>query len=331
MISSSCRRKKERVIKIGTDCSGIEAPIQALRELGIKHLHMFSSDIDPYCRKSILANYHPLKLYKDMTKRKVSELADIDLYVCGFPCQSFSMAGKRKGMKEKRGQLFWHCLEVIEETLPSVFILENVKGLLSIDQGKTFEEIIDSLEEISDGLYEVDWKVLNTKDYGIPQNRERLFIVGTRKDKNISFKGWPSPTRMKPLDSFIDWDDKLPNKSGLTSRVKKMQKKIPKNSKFIDLSFKHATYPNSDKICPALIRSGSLWCVPLKRYANVNEMLSLQGFPKVESNTSNTSNTSNKNKKHSFKQVVSNTQLKKQIGNSMSVCVLKELFKKIYR
>lgn len=118
---------------------------------------------------------------------------------------------------------------------------------------------------------------------------------------------------MKSLSSFVDWNDNVPNKTGLTDRVKKMKKYIPKNSKFIDISFKHATYPNSDKYTPSLIRSGSLWCVPLKRYANINEMLSLQGFPT------------------NFKKAVSNTQLKRQIGNSMSVCVLKELFKKIYR
>lgn len=302
------------MIRVGTDCSGIEAPIQALKQLKlegfpIKFKHIFSSDIDPYCIKSIKANYNPKIIYNDMTKRNIKKMPDIDLYICGFPCQSFSMAGKRKGMKEKRGQIFWNCLEVIEEKLPSVFILENVKGLLSIDKGKTFEHIIQSLKDLN--YYDIYWKVLNTKDYGIPQNRERLFIIGISKSSYINFK-WPSKKRMKSLDSFVDWNDVTPNKTGLTDRVKQMKKHIPKNSKFIDLSFKHATYPNSDKYTPSLIRSGSLWCVPLKRYANIKEMLALQGFSSK------------------FKQDVSNTQLKRQIGNSMSVCVLKELFKEIY-
>jgi len=320
------------IIRVGTDCSGIEAPIQALKQLKlegfpIKFKHIFSSDIDPYCIKSIKANYNPKIIYNDMTKRNIKKMPDIDLYICGFPCQSFSMAGKRKGMKEKRGQIFWHCLEVIEEKLPTVFILENVKGLLSIDKGKTFEHIIQSLKDLN--YYDIYWKVLNTKDYGIPQNRERLFIIGIAQDElsslqdssllsnedpteRISNFKWPSKKRMKSLDSFVDWNDVTPNKTGLTDRVKQMKKHIPKNSKFIDLSFKHATYPNSDKYTPSLIRSGSLWCVPLKRYANIKEMLELQGFPS------------------NFKQDVSNTQLKRQIGNSMSVCVLKELFKEIY-
>ena len=294
-------------IRIGTDCSGIEAPIQALKKLGIPFKHIFSSDIDPYCRQSILANYEPEILDKDMTTRDVTKLPPIDLYVCGFPCQPFSNAGKRKGMKEKRGQIFWHCLDVINEKLPSVFILENVKGIQTIDDGKTFNMIISELEEI--GKYDVYWNLLNTKDYGIPQNRERIFIVGIKKKNDFE---WPPKKKMKNLDSFVDWDDITPNKTGLTNRVQYMSKYIPKDSKFIDLAFKHATYPNSDKFCPSLVRSGSLWCVPLKRYANIKEMLSLQGFPK------------------NFKQVVSNTQMKKQIGNSMSVCVLKEIFKQIY-
>lgn len=302
------------MIRIGTDCSGIEAPIQALKSLSkkIKFKHVFSSDIDPYCRESILANYNPEIVYEDMTKRNVKDIPSIDLYVCGFPCQSFSIAGERKGTKEKRGQIFWQCLKVIKEKLPSVFILENVKGILSIDEGKTFKKIIKSLNKIEDGLYDVKWKVLNTKDYGIPQNRERIFIVGTRLDKDFDFE-WPEKKKMKKLEKFVDWNDTTPNPNGLTERVKKMKKNIPKDSKFIDLAFKHATYPNSNLYTPSLVRSGSLWCVPLKRYANVSEMLSLQGFPK------------------SFKQVVSNSQLKKQIGNSMSVCVLKEIFKKLYK
>ena len=299
-------------IRVATDCSGIEAPIQALKQLKIKHKHIFSSDIDPYCRQSISANYSPDILYDDMTSRDLSD-TPIDLYVCGFPCQSFSMAGRRKGMTEKRGQIFWYCLDVIEQKRPAVFVLENVKGLISIDEGKTFEKIIKSLENVGDNgnkLYNVQWKVLNTKDYGIPQNRERVFIVGTRKDKRYHFS-WPSPKKMKPLDSFVDWDDDVP-KETVSSRVTYMEKRVPKDSIFIDLAFKQATYPNSDRYTPSVIRNGSLWCVPLQRYANMSELLALQGFPR------------------SFKQVVSNSQLKKQIGNSMSVCVLKEIFKQLY-
>ena len=123
-------------LRIGTDCSGIEAPIQALRQLGIPHRHVWSSDIDKFCIQSIKSNYDPERLYGDpngpypdgdITKRDHSTLPDIDLYVCGFPCQPFSIAGDRKGFEDKRGNVFWSCLDVIKVKQPKYFILENVK------------------------------------------------------------------------------------------------------------------------------------------------------------------------------------------------------------
>jgi DNA (cytosine-5)-methyltransferase 1 len=297
------------VLRVGTDCSGIEAPIQALKALKIPFKHVFSCEIDKYCIESIKANYEPEIIYKDITKRNVSNIPDIDLYVCGFPCQTFSMAGNRKGTKDKRGKIFNYCLEVIEKKLPSYFILENVKGLLSIDKGKTFENIIESLEEIS--YYDIYWKVLNTKDYGIPQNRERVFIIGIAKELNIKFE-FPKNKLCKELSSYVDEKDN-PEIKSIPERVLYMKNNIPKDSIFIDLAFKNFAYPNSNKYSPCIARNGSLWCVPMNRYANVKELLALQGFPK------------------NFKQVVSKSQLKKQIGNSMSVCVLKEILKQILK
>ena len=293
-------------IRIGTDCSGIEAPIQALQKLGIPFKHVFSSDIDKYCRESILANYEPEILYEDLTKRDNSKVPDIDLYICGFPCQSFSIAGKRKGMKEKRGQIFWHCVDLIETKRPAVFILENVKGLLTINDGKTFNKIIKTLEEING--YTIQYALLNTKDFGIPQHRERIYIIGTK----FQFDFQLPQQKMKSLASFVDKTDTLSKsippyviKTGLLSR-------IPPDSIFIDINFALSSFPNSNLYSPSITTAG-LWCVPMQRNANIKELLALQNFPK------------------SFKQVVSNTQMKKQIGNSMSVCVLLAIFKMLYK
>ena len=115
------------ILRVGTDCSGIEAPIQALKNLDINFKHIFSSETDKYCIESIKANYNPEIIYNDMTNRELKNLPDIDLYVCGFPCQAFSSAGKRKGFKDKRGNIFFECLDVIEYIQPKIFILENVK------------------------------------------------------------------------------------------------------------------------------------------------------------------------------------------------------------
>ena len=103
----------------------------------------------------------------DITKRDIKDVPDIDLYICGFPCQSFSMAGNRDGFDGKTGNVFFGCLEVIKEKHPKIFILENVKGLLSHDKKKTFKTVLDELEKIEE--YSIVWKLLNTKDYGIPQ------------------------------------------------------------------------------------------------------------------------------------------------------------------
>lgn len=292
------------MLRVGTDCSGIEAPIMALKQLKIPFRHEFSSEIDKHCIESIKANYKPKKIFRDMKKRKVKDVPDIDLYICGFPCQPFSMAGERKGTEDTRGTIFYECLKVIRNKKPNYFILENVKGLITIDEGNTFKEILQSLKELK--IYNVEWKILNTKDYGIPQNRERVFIIGIKKSLKKKFK-WPDKKRMESLKKYVDWKDT--RKNVLTDNYKKRLSYVNPNSYFIDLGFQTDFYPNGDKYCPCLITSPNLFNFKLMRKANINEYLTLQGFP------------------HSFKQAVSDNQIKKQIGNSISVNVLKELFK----
>lgn len=317
-------------IRVGTDCSGIEAPIQALRNLQRKYpnevgfTHEFSSEIDKYTIESLRANYSPKYLYGDMTIRDHSSLPDIDLYVCGFPCQPFSSAGERKGFEDPRGNIFFHCIYTIMIKQPKYFVLENVKGLTYIEGGKVFKRVLNILDKYLSKDYSITYKVLNTKDYGIPQNRERLFIIGTKGSQTFE---WPSPqpTRivkldpskindrkklMKRLDSFIDHESKEP---GYVSKdVKSLLKRIPKESKFINLGFRQNAYVNADIYAPCLTTSG-LWCVPYRRDATIREYLKLQGFP------------------INFIQCVSDAQLKKQIGNSMSVCVLQAIFEQLVK
>ena len=107
------------MLRVGTDCSGIEAPIMALKQLKIPFRHEFSSEIDKHCIESIKANYKPKKIFGDMKKRKLKDIPDIDLYVCGFPCQPFSMAGERKGTDDSRGTIFYECLKVIRNKKPN--------------------------------------------------------------------------------------------------------------------------------------------------------------------------------------------------------------------
>jgi DNA (cytosine-5)-methyltransferase 1 len=297
------------MLRVGTDCSGIEAPIQALQNLRIPFRHVFSCEKDEHCMESLVANYTPEHLFSDMTDRDTKKLPDIDIYICGFPCQPFSNAGYRQGMQDEkgRGNLFWYCLDVIATKMPYYFILENVKGLVTIDNGNTFDTIIKELSSVG---YTVYWNVLNTKDYGIPQQRERLYMVGIRSDIKQTFT-WPEPKPMKSLESFID--DKNNEREPIPEFVKRsgLLKHIPKDSLFIDIGFTQSNFVNSGVVCPCITTQGNLWCVPMKRHASNEECLSLQGFPR------------------SFKQVVSDRQFKKQIGNSMSVNVLEEIFKNL--
>ncbi|MFA5652456.1 MAG: DNA (cytosine-5-)-methyltransferase, partial [Candidatus Paceibacterota bacterium] len=118
---------------------------------------------------SLLFNIKP-KNYGNITTINASELPDFDLLVGGFPCQAFSIAGKRGGFNDTRGTLFFDIARILKEKRPRNFILENVKGLLSHDSGRTFKTIIITLAELG---YCVEWEVLNAKNFGVPQNRER--------------------------------------------------------------------------------------------------------------------------------------------------------------
>ena len=131
--------------------------------------------INKYADQIYQSKFPDHKNYGDITTINASELPDFDLLVGGFPCQSFSIAGKRKGFEDTRGTLFFDLARILQAKQPKLFIFENVKGLLSHDNGQTFKTIITTLVELG---YDCQWQVLNSKNYGVPQNRERVFIVG---------------------------------------------------------------------------------------------------------------------------------------------------------
>lgn len=133
------------------------------------------SEIDRYATQIYQAHYPTHYNHGDITKIQEKKLPDFDLLVGGFPCQSFSIAGKRGGFSDTRGTLFFDICRLLKEKQPRLLLLENVKGLLSHDAGKTFATIVVALDELG---YDIQWQVLNSKDFGVPQNRERIFIVG---------------------------------------------------------------------------------------------------------------------------------------------------------
>jgi len=133
------------------------------------------SEIDKYATKIYQSHFPEHKNYGDITKINASELPDFHLLVGGFPCQAFSIAGKRAGFADTRGTLFFEIARILKEKRPRLLLLENVKGLLSHDSGRTFKVILSTLTELG---YDIQWQVLNSKNHGVPQNRERVFIVG---------------------------------------------------------------------------------------------------------------------------------------------------------
>ena len=133
------------------------------------------SEIDKYAVSIYEKHYPNHTNYGDATKINTRDLPNFSFLVGGFPCQAFSLAGKRKGFEDTRGTLFFEIARVLQEKRPRYFLLENVRGLLSHDKGKTFQVILGVLADLG---YDVQWIVLNSKNYGVPQNRERIFIKG---------------------------------------------------------------------------------------------------------------------------------------------------------
>lgn len=353
-------------MKLGTDFSGIGSPESALKRLGLDVDEVFACEIDKYARKSFSELHNPITMYEDITTRNHSEVPQLDLYVAGFPCQSFSLAGKRGGFNDTRGTLFFNVAEFIKENQPKCFLLENVKGLLSHDNGRTYQTITDvltngggtlngqiGLDSIDNGLgYHVYAKVLNSKDYGIPQNRERIFLVGFKEFREFRFpKKMELKLKLKDLleqevDEKYYLSDKAVNRidaSKFKQPIKTEESlhagcitagyyKIPSDGNYIEV-IAHSLYPRSSKTGKGgsghLHKTGGTsYCVDTgcsqgvevnKRIRRLTplECWRLQGYTDEQFNKA--------------QKVNSDTQLYKQAGNSITVNVMVELFKKIYK
>jgi len=157
---------------------------------------VFSSEIDNYAKKTYDTNFGEVP-FGDITKIDENDVPEHDVLCAGFPCQAFSIAGKRKGFKdETRGTLFFDIARIIEAKKPKAFFLENVKGLRNHDKGQTLKTILKVLRK--DLNYFVpEPQIMNAKDFGVPQNRERIFIVGYRKDLGIDEFEYPKPLKKK--------------------------------------------------------------------------------------------------------------------------------------
>lgn len=196
----------ERTVRLGTVFSGIGAIEHAFQRLKLKHKIVFAGDIDNNCKKSYFANYNisEKNWFSDIREFDATQYkGKIDFLVGGAPCQAFSMVGKRLGFEDARGTLFYEFARIVKETQPKLFLFENVKGLINHDGGRTWQVIYDIFEELG---YDVHFRILNSRDYGIPQNRERLFCLGFKEKTNFNF---PAPIKLEYrmydfLEDYVD-------------------------------------------------------------------------------------------------------------------------------
>jgi DNA (cytosine-5)-methyltransferase 1 len=230
------------MIKVGSDFSGVGAFDFALGR--IKPFEtVFACDWDKYARLSYIANHGEPPYYpSDVYDREIPS-ESLDIYMTSPPCQSFSLAGKREGKNSDKGILFFNSHEFIQKNKPRFFIFENVKGLLSDDEGKTFQEWVNMLGGKSvNGLpilfpyensvpYHLYWQVLNSKKHGVPQNRERVFLVGIRDDEDNQFQFPKEEHLTKRLKDVLE--EEVDEKYFLSEKIQKQFIRTSENGSVI--------------------------------------------------------------------------------------------------
>ncbi len=279
---------------------------EACEENDIQPDCVFSSDIDKYAQESYEANFGE-KPFGDITKINENDIPDHDILFGGFPCQPFSIIGQMKGLSDTRGTLFFDIARIIEVKRPKAFILENVKQLVGHDQGKTLKVIVQSLKDLG---YHVQYSVLNALDYGLPQKRERVVIVGHREPIMFTF---PNPE--KPYKSLHEiLETKVDKKYYASEFIREKRKEKHQSSYYPSIWHENksgniCSYPYS-----CALRSGASYNYLLvngERRLTPREMFRLQGFPDW------------------YKIVVSDAQAKKQAGNAVPVNMIKAVVQKL--
>jgi DNA (cytosine-5)-methyltransferase 1 len=271
--------KKIKFIDLFCGIGGFHYAIEdAAHRLGLEAECVFASDIDKDASKAYKENFG-IDSHSDITKVDASDIPSHDILLGGFPCQAFSIIGARKGFDDTRGTLFFDIARILKEKQPKGFVLENVKQLKGHDGGRTLIVILDTLRDLG---YEVDYKVLNAKDFGLPQKRERIFIVGWRK--NLNFDWDFEAIDMKPLSKVLE-----KNVDSFYFASKKIADSRKLNVKAEQINHKRPTIWHENKSgnisayeYSCALRAGASYNYLLvngERRMTEREMLRLQGFP----------------------------------------------------
>jgi DNA (cytosine-5)-methyltransferase 1 len=279
---------------------------------------VFTSEWDPFCQKTYEANFGD-KPAGDLTKIKSEDIPDFDVLLAGFPCQPFSSIGKRLGFKHAtQGTLFYEVARIIDEKNPKAFMLENVPGLVSHDKGNTFEIILKSLDKLG---YQPFYEILDSANFGVPQQRKRIYIVGFRKDLFTDLSSFRLPEtngKKAYINDYLETDVEGYSISDHLQKVYMYKKDdgrplvVDKTSK-IQTKTLVSTYHKIQRLTGTFVKDGKTGL----RLFTVNECKALMGFPK------------------NFKVPVSRTQMYRQFGNSVVVPVIsaiaKEMAKQLFR
>ena len=270
---------------------------------------VFTSEIDKYAVTTYKANFRDANIFGDIKQIDENDVPDHDILLAGFPCQPFSQAGLKKGFTDTRGTLFFDIERILLAKQPKAFLLENVKQLKGHDKGRTFQTIIDHLNKAG---YKVFYEILKARDFGLPQNRERIYIVGFL-DHSINFE-FPKPTNLPTrvgdiLDDVVDEKYTISDKLWSGHKRRKELNKLNGKGFGYGLFNKDSAYTNT--ISARYYKDGSEILIEQEnknpRKLTPREAARLQGFPEE------------------YVIPVSDAQAYKQFGNSVAVPVIKAI------
>ncbi|MDD4964449.1 MAG: DNA (cytosine-5-)-methyltransferase [Gallionella sp.] len=284
---------------------------QVCSENGITSVCEFSSDIDPDAQRAYHANFGELPT-GDITQVEADSIPQHDILFAGFPCQPFSICGDGKGFDDTRGTLFFDIARILAVQKPQAFVLENVKRLRGHNEGKTLARILETLRELG---YHVDYRVLNALDFGVPQKRERIFIVGFRQPVNFV---WPqADVPMPSLSSILE--STIPDFYRASDKIREnRQEKRLNKPKHQEPTIWHENKAGNVSAYPysCALRAGASYnylLVDGERRLTEREMLRLQGFPDTY-------------------QIACNYQAtRKQAGNSVAVPCVAAVLREVFR
>lgn len=283
----------------------------------------WSNEMDERAAKTFKANHSSKLVVSDIRDLDIESIPDVDVIVGGFPCQAFSVAGYRRGFNDKRGETFFFLARIIEKKLPRVIFIENVKNLLTHDKGKTYNIIKETLEGFG---YFLETKILNSSEYGnIPQNRERIYIIGFKREEDYKNFEMIHPLKLeKKIEDIIDFNEKVDEKYYYTKENCRFYDELKENIKNKETLYQWRRIyirENKSRLCPTLTANMGTGGhnVPLVltkhgiRKLTPKECFLFQGYPKA----------------FILPDDLAQSHLYKQAGNSVVIPVIKRLAENI--